>query len=175
MKSRDYPQLSLKDNRVRRATGMRKLQWTCRSIHTMLLERALRSVIRVCAIMSDASVRPAGTRPQKEVYVRREHDPGQECEFDWGDPLVIGGRRQMVQMAVFTAAFQPAAHGCSVVRTRCRRWRPTVISLKRYREFPDHGVRQIRRLPSLSAPVVRRPAVKYPTKAMQRSFLCIIN
>ena len=29
--------------------------------------------------------------------------PGQECEFDWGEiPLVIGGRRQTVQMAVFT-------------------------------------------------------------------------
>ncbi len=42
-----------------------------------------------------------GARPQKEVYVRREHDPGQECEFDWEEiPLVIGVTPfQTVQMA----------------------------------------------------------------------------
>ena len=93
----------LEDNRVRRATGMRKLQWTCRSIHTMLLERGFTlSYPSVCNHVRRISA-TMGTRPQKEVYVRREHDPGQECEFDWGEiPLVIGGRRQMVQMAVFT-------------------------------------------------------------------------
>ena len=29
----------LEENRLRRATSMRKLLWTCRSIHTMLLEK----------------------------------------------------------------------------------------------------------------------------------------
>lgn len=82
---------------------MRKRQWTCRSIHTMFLERGFTlSYPSVCNHVRRISA-TMGTRPQKEVYVRREHDPGQECEFDRGEiPLVIGGRRQMVQMAVFT-------------------------------------------------------------------------
>ncbi len=69
----------LEDNRVRRVTGMRKLQWTCRSIHTMLLERGFTlSYPSVCNHVRRISA-TMGTEPQKEVYVRREHDPGRSA------------------------------------------------------------------------------------------------
>lgn len=95
----------LEENRVRLATGMRKLLWTCKSIHSMLLDKGFSlSYPSVCNHVSRISA-TMGSKPQKdgELYIRREHEPGMECEFDWGEiPLIIGGIRQNVQMAVFT-------------------------------------------------------------------------
>ena len=161
----------LEDNRVRRATGMRKLQWTCRSIHTMLLERGFTlSYPSVCNHVRRISA-TMGTRPQKEVYVRREHDPGQECEFDWGEiPLVIGGRRQMVQMAVFTLLHSNRRSAWLFRR------QDTLSLMEAHRNFFEEiqGVPQTMVYDNMKVAVTirtgrqGRPAVKYPTKAMQR-------
>ena len=161
----------LEDNRVRRVTGMRKLQWTCRSIHTMLLERGFTlSYPSVCNHVRRISA-TMGTRPQKEVYVRREHDPGQECEFDWGEiPLVIGGRRQMVQMAVFTLLHSNRRSAWLFRR------QDTLSLMEAHRNFFDEiqGVPQTMVYDNMKVAVTirtgrqGRPAVKYPTKAMQR-------
>ncbi|THG50546.1 transposase [Muribaculum caecicola] len=161
----------LEDNRERRATGMRKLQWTCRSIHTMLLERGFTlSYPSVCNHVRRISA-TMGARPQKEVYVRREHDPGQECEFDWGEiPLVICDRRQTVQMAVFTLLHSNRRSAWLFRR------QDTLSLMEAHRNFfaEIQGVPQTMVYDNMKVAVIirtgrqGRPAVRYPTKAMQR-------
>jgi transposase len=41
----------------------------------------------------------------KEAYIRQVYEPGEVCEFDWGEvKLTIDGQNKTVNMAVFTAA-----------------------------------------------------------------------
>ena len=41
---------------------------------------------------------------RKEAFIRQLYNPGEECEFDWGEvKLEIGGSLQTLYMAVFTA------------------------------------------------------------------------
>jgi len=41
----------------------------------------------------------------KEAYIRQVYEPGDVCEFDWGEvKLVIEGQNKVVNMAVFTSA-----------------------------------------------------------------------
>ena len=78
---KDIIRTCLEENRVRRATGMRKLLWTCRSIHVMLLDKGFSlSYPSVCNHVSRISA-TMGSRHGKEVelYIRREHAPGLEC------------------------------------------------------------------------------------------------
>ena len=43
---------------------------------------------------------------QKEAFIKAEHQPGQVCEFDWGEvKLIIDGQKRTLQMAVFTSAY----------------------------------------------------------------------
>lgn len=163
----------LEENRVRRATGMRKLQWTCKGIHSMLLDKGFRlSYPGVCNHVSRISA-TMGTKPdkKKEVYVRREHDPGQECEFDWGEiPLIIGGKRRNFQMAVFTLSHSGRRSAWLFAR------QDTLSLMEAHRNFFSEiqGVPQTMVYDNMKVAVVirtgrqGRPAVKYPTKAMQR-------
>ncbi len=42
---------------------------------------------------------------RKEAYIRQVYEPGDVCEFDWGEvKLEIGGKMQTLYMAVFTPA-----------------------------------------------------------------------
>ncbi|RLD60065.1 MAG: IS21 family transposase [Bacteroidetes bacterium] len=42
----------------------------------------------------------------KEGFIKQIYDPGQVCEFDWGDvKLFIDGKLQTLNMAVFTSAY----------------------------------------------------------------------
>lgn len=163
----------LEENRVRRATGMRKLLWTCKSIHTMLTDKGFTlSYPSVCNHVSRISA-TMGTKPKKEpeLYIRREHDPGQECEFDWGEiPLVIAGKRQNVQMAVFTLLHSNRRSAWLFRR------QDTLSLMEAHRNFfiEIDGVPQTMVYDNMKVAVVirtgrqGRPAVKYPTKAMQR-------
>ena len=163
----------LEENRLRRATGMRKLLWTCRSIHTMLLEKGFTlSYPSVCNHVSRISA-TMGTRPQKdtELYIRREHDPGMECEFDWGEiPLIIGGRRRNVQMAVFTLLHSNRRSAWLFHR------QDTLSLMEAHRNFfiEVQGVPQTMIYDNMRVAVTirtgrqGRPAVKYPTRAMRQ-------
>lgn len=163
----------LEENRVRRATGMRKLLWTCKGIHTMLTDKGFTlSYPSVCNHVSRISA-TMGTKPRKapDLYIRREHDPGQECEFDWGEiPLVIAGKRQNVQMAVFTLLHSNRRSAWLFRR------QDTLSLMEAHRNFfiEVNGVPQTMVYDNMKVAVVirtgrqGRPAVKYPTKAMQR-------
>lgn len=163
----------LEENRERRATGMRKLQWTCRGIHTMLLDKGFTlSYPSVCNHVSRISA-TMGTKAAKdtEVYVRREHDPGGECEFDWGGiPLIIGGRRMKVQMAVFTLLHSNRRSAWLFRR------QDTLSLMEAHRNFSIEiqGVPQTMVYDNMKVAVTirtgrkGRPAVKYPTRAMRQ-------
>ena len=163
----------LEENRERRATGMRKLQWTCRGIHTMLLDKGFTlSYPSVCNHVGRISA-TMGTKAAKdtEVYVRREHDPGRECEFDWGEiPLIIGGRRMNVQMAVFTLLHSNRRSAWLFRR------QDTLSLMEAHRNFfiEIQGVPQTMVYDNMKVAVTirtgrkGRPAVKYPTRAMRQ-------
>lgn len=45
-------------------------------------------------------------RKEKEAYIKGSYQPGEVCEFDWGDvKITINGRIRRLQMAVFTSAY----------------------------------------------------------------------
>lgn len=51
------------------------------------------------------TVRSLVQQPQ-EAFIKAVYRPGEVCEFDWGEvKLIIGGRLQTLQMAVFTSAY----------------------------------------------------------------------
>lgn len=170
---KDIIRTCLEENRVRRATGMRKLLWTCRSIYGMLLDKGFSlSYPSVCNHVSRISA-TMGSRHGKEaeLYIRREHAPGLECEFDWGEiPLIIGGRRQMVQMAVFTLLHSNRRSAWLFRR------QDTLSLMEAHRNFfiEVQGVPRTMVYDNMKVAVTirtgrqGRPAVKYPTKAMQR-------
>lgn len=163
----------LEENRVRRATGMRKLQWTCRGIHTMLLDKGFTlSYPSVCNHVSRISA-TMGAKADKEaeLYIRREHAPGRECEFDWGEiPLVIGGRRRNVQMAVFTLLHSNRRSAWLFLR------QDTLSLMEAHRNFfiEIQGVPQTMVYDNMKVAVTirtgrkGRPAQKYPTRAMRQ-------
>jgi len=42
----------------------------------------------------------------KEAFIKQIYNPGEVCEFDWGDvKLYISGKLQTLNMAVFTSAY----------------------------------------------------------------------
>ena len=42
---------------------------------------------------------------RKEAFIRQVYNPGEVCEFDWGEvKLEIGGQLRTLNMAVFTPA-----------------------------------------------------------------------
>ncbi|KFI35123.1 hypothetical protein HY00_07230, partial [Peptococcaceae bacterium SCADC1_2_3] len=44
-------------------------------------------------------------QPQ-EAFIKAVYQPGEVCEFDWGEvKLTVGGKLQVFQMAVFTSAY----------------------------------------------------------------------
>lgn len=163
----------LEENRVRRATGMRKLQWTCRGIHTMLLDKGFTlSYPSVCNHVSRISATMgAKADNEAELYIRREHAPGKECEFDWGEiPLVIGGRRRNVQMAVFTLLHSNRRSAWLFLR------QDTLSLMEAHRNFfiEIQGVPQTMVYDNMKVAVTirtgrkGRPAQKYPTRAMRQ-------
>ena len=164
----------LEQNRFRRATGMRKLQWTKKAIHAMLLERGFTpSYPSVCVHVGRISAM-MGPRPApapSEVYVRREHDPGRECEFDWGEiPLVIGGQRIKVHMAVFTPVHSNSRHAWLFRR------QDTLAFMEAHRNFfaRTGGVPAVMVYDNMKVAVTikpggrGRPANKFPTQTMRR-------
>lgn len=45
-------------------------------------------------------------RKEKEAFIRGSYQPGQTCEFDWGEvKITIAGKQRKLQMAVFTSAY----------------------------------------------------------------------
>ena len=89
-------------NRQRRLKGMRKQQLKKIDIWQDLNRKHVQiSYQTVCRYVT-AKEKASGDTDTK-AYVRQAYEPGQECEFDWGETkLVIGGQLRKLYMAVFT-------------------------------------------------------------------------
>ncbi len=161
----------LEDNRRKRATGMRKLQMNNKDIHALLLSKGHHvSYPSVCNHVTRISA-SMGPAPSAEVFIRREHPAGDECEFDWGEvPLVIAGQRRKFQMAVFTLQHSNRRSAWLFPR------QDTLALMESHRNFFREvgGVPRVMVYDNMKVAVtVRRagrgrPSSKYPTRTMQR-------
>lgn len=91
----------LEENEFKKLNKQRKQQKKIIDIHEALLMDGYNigySTVRsaVNALMNAS----------KEAFIRLDYDPGDVCEFDWGDAYIyIGEKLQKFQMAVFTSAY----------------------------------------------------------------------
>ena len=92
----------LAENEKKRETGRSKQQMRKIDIYHYLRKQG----IRVSYSTVKRLIRGIDDR-KKEAYIRQEHLPGEEVEFDWGEvKLNIGGAGYMkYQMAIFASAY----------------------------------------------------------------------
>ena len=91
-------------NMEKRLRGDRKLIMTVKNMHADLLKHGHSiSYPSVCNYVRQATGK--GEEVQ-ECYIRQVYEPGQDCEFDWGEfHLTIDGVRRKVYIAVFTLSY----------------------------------------------------------------------
>lgn len=80
---------------------MRKQCLKCKDIHRELLEKGLNvSYSSVCKYVRKK--KDAKAAKPKDVFLRIHREPGEECEFDWGEvKLFLDGKSTTLMMAVF--------------------------------------------------------------------------
>ena len=90
----------LKENDRRRNNGMRKQCLKCTDIHRQLISKGLDvSYSSVCKYVHKKKTEKSPE--SKDVYLRIHREPGEECEFDWGEvKLFIGKQKVTLMMAV---------------------------------------------------------------------------
>ena len=91
----------LKENEKRRSSGMKKQCLKRQDIHRVLLEQGHNvSYSSVCKYIAARKAEKTGK--SKETYLKIHREPGEECEFDWGEvKLRIRGVVTVFTMAVF--------------------------------------------------------------------------
>ena len=99
----------LETNKKRKEHHMHKQCMDKMGIHEHLINQGFElSYSTVCKYIAHLEHR--GEKPQ-EAYIRGYYEPGDECEFDWGDiKLEIDGRLETKQMAIFTLAHSNARY-----------------------------------------------------------------
>lgn len=91
----------LQENARRRQTGMRKQCLKRQDIHRALIEKGFDiSYSSVCKYIQRRKAEKS--KKPKDVFVKQYYEPGEECEFDWGEiKLRIDGKPVTFTMAVF--------------------------------------------------------------------------
>lgn len=91
----------LLENTCRRQKGMRKQCLKRQDIHRVLVEKGFNiSYSSVCKYIQRR--KEEKTKNPREVFIKQYYEPGQECEFDWGEvKLCIAGKMVTFTMAVF--------------------------------------------------------------------------
>lgn len=91
----------LHENSKRRQSGMRKQCLKRQDIHRVLIEKGYSiSYSSVCKYIQNR--KQEKERKPKDVFIKQYYNPGQECEFDWGEvKLRISGKLVTFTMAVF--------------------------------------------------------------------------
>ena len=94
----------IQTNIEKRLRGDRKLIMTAKNMHADLLKHGYNvSYPSVCNYVRRATGK--GDEIQ-DCYIRQVYEPGQDCEFDWGEfYLTIDGVRRKVYIAVFTLSY----------------------------------------------------------------------
>lgn len=93
----------LEENEQKKHQGLRKqMLKKCDIFEQLNLEGYNIGYTTVCNYIRSKSSLPI----TKEAFIRQEYQPGQVCEFDWGEvKLYINGELIKYQLAVFTSAY----------------------------------------------------------------------
>lgn len=154
----------LKENDRRRNNGMRKQCLKCKDIHRELLRHELNvSYSSVCKYVrrkkDEKSSRP------KDVYLRIHRQPGDECEFDWGEvKLFLDKKSVTLMMAVFCFPYSKLRYAYLFHR------QDTLAFMESHRNFFKEisGVPRTMVYDNMRVAVVFDEKEKKPTTALQR-------
>ena len=154
----------LKENARRISSGMRKQCLKKKDIHRELVNKGMKiSYSTVCRyIRGKKPSRPSGA---KDVYLRIRHDPGEECQFDWGEvKLFIAGKQESLMMAVFAFPFSKGRFAYLFHR------QDTLAFMESHRNFfrDVNGVPRTMVYDNMRVAVVFDNKEKRPTEALRR-------
>lgn len=90
-------------NRQKREQGLRKQLLKKKDILESLQSQGFDiGYTSVCNYISNKESR----QKNSEAFIRQDYQPGEVCEFDWGEiKLFINGKQKRFQLAVFTSAY----------------------------------------------------------------------
>jgi len=154
----------LKENERRRNNGMRKQCLKCKDIHRELLQKGVSvSYSSVCKYVRRKKDEKA-SKP-KDVYLRIHREPGEECEFDWGEvKLFFGKKKVTLMMAVFCFPYSKLRSAYLFHR------QDTLAFMEAHRNFfrETGGVPHTMVYDNMRVAVVFDEKTKKPTAALQR-------
>ena len=102
----------LEENTRKRASGLHKQVLKKCDILEVLHQKGHKiGYTTVCNYISKKACR------SPEAFIRQRYQPGEVCEFDWGEvKLLIGRKRTVLQMAVFTTGYSNYRYACLFYR-----------------------------------------------------------
>ena len=154
----------LKENGRRMAAGMRKQCLKKKDIYRELVDKGMKiSYTTVCRyIRGKKESKPSRA---KDVYLRIRHEPGEECQFDWGEvKLFIQGKQESLMMAVFAFPFSKGRFAYLFHR------QDTLAFMESHRNFfrEVNGVPRTMVYDNMRVAVVFDNKEKRPTEALRR-------
>ena len=154
----------LKENDRRRNNGMRKQCLKKKDIHRELVSKGINiSYPTVCRYIREKKELKSSRR--KEVYLRIRHEPGEECQFDWGEvKLFIDGKQEALMMAVFAFPFSKGRFAYLFHR------QDSLAFMESHRNFfkEVNGVPRVMVYDNMRVAVVFDNREKRPTEALTR-------
>ena len=154
----------LMENAKRRQTGMRKQCLKRQDIHRALLEKGFNiSYSSVCKYIQRRKMEKA--RKPKDVFVKQYYEPGEECEFDWGEvKLRIDGKPVTFTMAVFALCHSEGRWAYLF------RHQDNLAFMESHRNFfhDVHGVPHMMVYDNMKVAVILKPDGKQPTETLLR-------
>ena len=154
----------LQENTKRRQAGMRKQCLKKQDIHRALIEKGFCiSYSSVCKYIQRRKAEK--TKKPKDVFVKQYYEPGQECEFDWGEvKLRIGGKPVTFTMAVFALCHSKGRWAYLF------RHQDNLAFMESHRNFfhDVHGVPHTMVYDNMKVAVILKPDGKKPTETLLR-------
>lgn len=154
----------LKENERRKSAGMRKQCLKRKDIHAILIEKGFDvSYSSVCKYI--AKKKEPKAPKTKDVYLRIHREPGEECEFDWGEvKLFINKVQTTFMMAVFAFPYSKGRYAYLFHR------QDTLAFMESHRNFfkEVQGVPQTMVYDNMKVAVVLEKDGKKPTTALSR-------
>lgn len=154
----------LEENARRRLKRLHKQCLKRQDIHRALIEKGYDiSYSSVCKYIQSRNEQKA--RKPKEAFIKQYYEPGQECEFDWGEvKLYIAGKLTTFTMAVFALCHSEGRWAYLF------RHQDNLAFMESHRNFfhDVHGVPHTMVYDNMRVAVVLKPDGKQPTQTLTR-------
>ena len=127
----------MKENERKRSSGLKKQCMLKKDVYDLVVSRGYKvSYQSICRYMY--SLEKDKKESGKEAFIRQYYNPGEVCEFDWGEvKLHYQGKLQRFFLAVFTLAHSNGRFACLFpIKTHWPSWRPTGTSSVGREAFP---------------------------------------